>query len=108
MLASAAVEGNGDEEGDAEEDGVVEGAEEVEGSGGEACVFKDADGNEELGAVGDEALDGAGGRVKDTGDAAAVAAVFVGEVFGDGAADDDGNGVIGSEEVDAAHKGHDA
>ena len=107
MLASAAVEGDGDEQGDAEEEGIVEGAEEVEGVGSEACIFEDADGNEELGAVGDEALDGAGGRVKDTGDAAAVAAVFVGEVFGNGAADDDGNGIVCREEVDAADEGHD-
>ena len=62
-LLRLAVEGDGDEQGDAEEEGIVEGAEEVKGVGGEASIFEDADGDEELGAVGDEALDGAGGGV---------------------------------------------
>ena len=108
VLLRLAVEGDGDEEGDAEENGVVEGAEEVEGTCGEACVFKDSDGDEELGAVGNEALDGAGGGVEDAGNAAAIATIFVGKVFGDGAADDDGDGIVCREEVDATDEGHDA
>lgn len=102
------MEEDGEDEGGAEEEGVVEGAEEVEGACGDAGVFEDADCDEDLGAVGDDALDGTGGGVKDAGNATGIAVVFIGEVFGNGAAHNDGDGIIGSEEVDTANEGHDA
>ena len=55
-------EGGGDES-KTEEERIIERAKEVKCANGKAEVFEDAHGNEDLGAVGDETLDGAGGGI---------------------------------------------
>lgn len=102
------MEEDGEDEGGTEEEGVVEGAKEVKGTCGDASIFKDANCDEDLGTVGDDTLDGTGGGIKDAGDATGVATVFIGEVFGNGAAHNDGDGIIGREKIDTTDKGHDA
>ena len=59
-------------------------------------------------AVRDEALDEAGEGIQDTGDAAAVQAEAVGDVLGDTADGDDGNGIVCRAKVGEADERSDA
>ena len=71
------------------------------------CSLK-TQGDEDLRAVGDEALDDAGGGVEDGGDADGFGLELVGAFLGDGARDDDGDGVVGREAVDGGDEEEDA
>ena len=81
------------------------GIEEVgdDGKGGDAGKGR---AHEELGTIGEDALDDAGGGVEEAGGAGARDAVFLRDAAGDVADGDDGDGVIGGAEVgEGCHEG---
>ena len=64
-----------------------------------------ARGHEQLGSVGDDALDEAGEGVKNTGGLARVELILLADVAGQGAGGEDGDGVVGRAEVGQTHQG---
>ena len=78
------------------------------GEDGDGVETREAGGDEDLGSVGEESLCEAGGGVEDGGGAAWVDAESGGDVLGNGACGDDGNGVVGGADIDEAGEGSDA
>ncbi len=68
----------------------------------------EADGDQDLGAVGNQSLDDAGGRIQDGGDADGIRPEPVRTGLRDGSGDDNGDRVVGGEEVDGADEQGDA